>query len=40
MCWRRIFCSSDHSLWETNLKSIPFKVVENSVSRDVITEKA
>jgi hypothetical protein len=24
MCWRRMFCFSDHSPWETNLKSIPF----------------
>ena len=27
MCWRRMFCSSYHSSWETNLKSIPFKVL-------------
>ena len=27
MCWRRIFCFSDHNQWETNLKSILFKVV-------------
>ena len=40
MCWRRTCCFSDYSPWETNLKSIPFKVVvENRVSRDVITGK-
>ena len=27
MCCRRMFCCSDHSPWETNLKSISFKVV-------------
>ena len=27
MCWRRMFCFSYHNPWETNLKSILFKVV-------------
>ena len=41
MCCRRMFCFSDHSPWETNLKAIPFKVVLswNRGSRDVITGK-
>jgi hypothetical protein len=41
MCSRRIFCFSDHSPWETNLKSIPFKVVLSwkQCSCDVITRK-
>jgi hypothetical protein len=39
MCWRRMFCFSDHIPWETNLKSIPFKVVLSwkLCSCDVIT---
>ena len=41
MCWRRVFCFFDHNPWETNLKSIPFKVVLNwkQCSCDVITRK-
>ena len=27
MCWRKMFCFSDHSSWETKLKSVSFKVV-------------
>jgi hypothetical protein len=42
MCWRRMLCFSGHSPWETNLKSIPFKVVQSSkqCSCDVITERS
>jgi hypothetical protein len=42
MCWRRMFCFSDHNTWETNLKYIPFKVVLSwkQCSCDVNTGKA
>ena len=36
MCWRRMFCFSDHSPWETNLKSIPFKVVLSCPPKTVL----
>jgi hypothetical protein len=41
MCWRRMFCFSVHSPWETNLKSFPFKVVLSwkQCSCDVIIER-
>ena len=29
MCWRRMFYFSDYGQWETNLKSIPFKMVQS-----------
>jgi hypothetical protein len=41
MCWRRMFCFSDHSPWKINLKSILFKVVLSwkQCICDVITGK-
>jgi hypothetical protein len=41
MCWRRMFCFSLHSPWETNLKFFPFKMVLSwkQCNCDVIIER-